>query len=150
MLDYSILNDQILMGEFPLEKDLLFLRNDHNVTAILNLTYRSGTDNDSLKTYGQRLGLVMTQLGLGGHDDVERLTAAVNLLKQLLEDGKKVYMHCVHGQIRTPLVALGYLTVYGGMDPVIALALIQKVRPSASPDLDTFNRYYRIHHQKIQ
>lgn len=55
-------------------------------------------------------------------------------LKQALENGQKVYIHCRNGHGRAPTFFASYLIMEKGMTPEAAIALIKEKRPSIHLD----------------
>lgn len=62
---------------------------------------------------------------------VLRDTAAV--VKQLRDEGKTVFLHCVHAQTRTPVVAAAYGALLTGSSTADALRRVLAVLPSGAP-----------------
>jgi ADP-ribosyl-[dinitrogen reductase] hydrolase len=65
---------------------------------------------------------------------------AVGLIAQLREEGKTVYLHCVHAHSRTPFIAALYSVRERGVDPATALRDVTALLPAASPN-PAFLRY---------
>lgn len=70
----------------------------------------------------------------------------VRLLHPMIEEGRKVYIHCFAGVGRSPIMAAGYL-VSTGMTSKEALAYVKEKRPPANP-LDRQIRYLRLFEQQ--
>lgn len=60
---------------------------------------------------------------------VVQLEQAAALLHDWVEHHKKVYVHCRHGQGRSPMVVAAYLMRYKGMTPEEALHFLSQKRP---------------------
>ena len=75
-------------------------------------------------------------LWLPTHDDhaptVEQLRTGVAFIRQAIERGEKVYVHCASGVGRAPTMAAAYL-VSTGMSPDEAWTLIRQTRPFIKP-----------------
>jgi protein tyrosine phosphatase (PTP) superfamily phosphohydrolase (DUF442 family) len=63
---------------------------------------------------------------------LDQLRQGVGFIREVLEAGGKVYVHCAGGVGRAPTMAAAYL-VSTGLTPEEALALIQKTRPFIKP-----------------
>ena len=59
---------------------------------------------------------------------------AVDAIRALRADGKRVYLHCVGGRSRTTVVAASYLAAVDGMTRAQALAIVDEVLPEARPN----------------
>jgi protein-tyrosine phosphatase len=64
------------------------------------------------------------------------LTDTVRLIEQLRSEGRKVLLHCVACQSRTPTVAALYGARKQGISGVLALREITRVLPDAWPNRD--------------
>jgi len=59
---------------------------------------------------------------------------AADAVAQFRAEGKRVLLHCVAAQSRTPAVAALYARDHLGIDPEAALAAVCSVLPSAEPN----------------
>ncbi len=67
-------------------------------------------------------------------NDLQRViadTAAV--IRDLRDEGKTVFLHCVHAHTRTPVVAAAYGSLISGSPPSTALDRVLHALPGARP-----------------
>lgn len=132
----SEITDYLLVGEYPRDHDIGWLRNEHRVTAIHNLQDDedlriNALDIAVLREVSARHGikLVRTPIQDGSADDMAvRLRAALSDLAALVEGRERVYLHCNAGLNRAPTLAIAYLRAHGGMSLDEALAHVKKRR----------------------
>lgn len=65
---------------------------------------------------------------------VEQLTEAVALVREQIENGLPVYVHCLAGIERSPTVCIAYLCKYHNMELWEALNWLKQVHPPAQPN----------------
>lgn len=122
-------------------EDTMRLKNELGVTAVVSLE----TDRD-LDAVGLTWGDVRKQyeaLGIEVHrSEIEGdwpaaiivlMRLAMKLVRQLIQDGHSVYLHCTAGVNRSPTVALMYLNLIEAIPVEEALAIVQIRRPQAKP-----------------
>jgi protein-tyrosine phosphatase len=63
---------------------------------------------------------------------IEQLREGVTFIREAVEAGGKVYIHCAQGVGRAPTMAAAYL-ISQGKSPIEAMNLIRKVRPFITP-----------------
>jgi protein-tyrosine phosphatase len=132
----SAITDALLVGEYPRISDIEWLQTEHRISAIHNLQ-----DDEDLRINGidvialretcrrHRIKLVRTPIRDGSSDDMAaRLGNALDHLKELLEGGERVYLHCNAGLNRAPTLAIGWLRAHGGMSLNEAMAHVKKRR----------------------
>ncbi len=68
----------------------------------------------------------------GPSPDIIRTGA--RFIKTMIDDGRKVYVHCMMGVGRSPIIAAGYLITIG-MSVDGALALLRAKRPIVNPNV---------------
>ncbi len=145
----SEITDYLLVGEYPREHDLEWLRDQHRVTAILNLQ-----DDEDLRINAldiARLREVSAQHGIkyvrtpiqdGSADDMaDRLRAGLDDLAGLVGANERVYLHCNAGLNRAPTLAIAYLRAHGGMSLNEALAHVKR-RRSCGPFMTILEDYF--------
>jgi protein-tyrosine phosphatase len=145
----SEITDYLLVGEYPRDNDIEWLRDEHRVTAIHNLQ-----DDEDLRINAldiallrevstrHRIKLVRTPIRDGSADDMaDRLQAALSDLTALVAGGERVYLHCNAGLNRAPTLAIAYLRAHGGMSLDEALAHIKK-RRSCGPFMTVLEEYF--------
>ncbi|KAF0655058.1 hypothetical protein L107_01025 [Cyanobium sp. Copco_Reservoir_LC18] len=66
----------------------------------------------------------------------ERLALALARAEALVSDAAPVYLHCMAGYERSPLLAVGLTARLRGIDPLAALAWVRRCHPMAMPIYD--------------
>ncbi len=132
----SEITDYLLVGEYPRDLDIEWLRKEHGVTAIHNLQDDEDLRINAIdiavlrevcKHYG--IKLIRTPIQDGSSDDMaHRLGAALHDLATLIEGRERVYLHCNAGLNRAPTLAIAYLRAHGGMSLNEAMAYVKKRR----------------------
>ncbi|HOB62673.1 MAG TPA: dual specificity protein phosphatase family protein [Candidatus Competibacteraceae bacterium] len=143
MLDYGVIQENLLVGSCPYgHRDLISIRKKLKASAILCLQddldlTMMGINYENMKEAGQKLELLMVRSqwtnSNGANHRLDNLRQAVKTLQQLLNEGHTVYVHCTLGQVRSPTVALAYLTGIQGFAIEEAIILIKQGRPQAMP-----------------
>lgn len=139
----------LLVGEYPNVVDLAWLRDTHQVTAIVNL--QDDSDLASKRLKARELEDECTTLGLAFHrhpvmdGDPEALAyvlpRVVLVVTGLLERGGRVYLHCNAGYNRAPTVAIAYLHAQRGMALKTATDHVKARRPCV-PYLSAIERAF--------
>ncbi|MCP9833681.1 hypothetical protein KBY95_05655 [Cyanobium sp. Aljojuca 7A6] len=62
-----------------------------------------------------------------------RLALALARAKDLVDDAAPVYLHCMAGYERSPLLAVGLTARLRGFDMLAALAWVRRCHPMAMP-----------------
>ena len=75
---------------------------------------------------------------------VEQLTEASEFIRQAIDEGHGVYVHCAAGVGRAPTTAAAYL-VSTGLEPEQAWSLIRKGRPFIRPKRSQFAQIANFH-----
>jgi protein-tyrosine phosphatase len=143
------LHDNLLIGEYPRESDIPWLREQHGVTGVHNLQDDDdlrihGLDIDALHVVCRRHGvkLVRTPIHDGSSDDMAaRLGDALAALRQLLRESRRVYLHCNAGMNRAPTLAIAYLRAECGMSLDEALAYV-KARRACGPFMTVLEEHF--------
>ncbi len=145
----SEITDYLLVGEYPRDHDIEWLRNEHRVTAIHNLQDDedlriNALDIAVLNEVATRHGikLVRTPIQDGSADDMaDRLRVALSDLATLVAGRERVYLHCNAGLNRAPTLAIAYLRAHAGMSLNEALAYV-KQRRSCGPFMTVLEDYF--------
>jgi protein-tyrosine phosphatase len=145
----SEITDYLMVGEYPREQDLEWLRSEHRVTAIHNLQDDedlriNALDIATLREVSARhaIKLVRTPIQDGSADDMaDRLHAALIDLALLIGAKERVYLHCNAGLNRAPTLAIAYLRAHGGMSLNEALAHVKR-RRSCGPFMTVLEDYF--------
>lgn len=75
---------------------------------------------------------------------LEQLTQATEFIRQIINEGTGVYVHCMAGVGRAPTTAAAYL-VSTGLTPAEAWALIRRARPFIRPKPIQFEQVDRFY-----
>lgn len=109
---------QVFCGSYPENTaDIDRLRQDFGITAVLNLH----SDEDigelnlpwaAMQDHYRRSGIELRRVRVRDFDreDLQRhLPECVRVLRELIDDGHTVYVHCTAGIGRSPTVVIAYL-----------------------------------------
>lgn len=145
----SPLTDNLLVGEYLLVGDIPWLKDEHGVTGVHSLQ-----DDEDLRIKGvdileigdacERHGikLVRTPIQDGSSDDMEaRLEVALEALRALINEDRRVYLHCNAGLNRAPTLAIAYLRADCGMSLNEALAYV-KARRACGPFMTVLEKHF--------
>ena len=135
--DVAVILPSLLVGEYPTAEDAGWLRTVHGVDAVVNLQ-----DHGDLLAKNVRLtalerayaehGMLFHHVPIPDGDGdflAARLDGLVLLLGQLIDGGKRVYVHCNGGFNRAPTVAIAYLCARDGRTVPDAQAFVNARRP---------------------
>jgi protein-tyrosine phosphatase len=135
---------RLFVGSCPANADdINHLKADYGITAILNLQ----TDQDfdycdldwnRIETRCRELAIEVRRIPIRDFDGLDlrkNLPQCVQVLSDLLSDGRTVYAHCNVGAGRSPSVAIAYLVSRQGWKLDDAIEHITKSR-SCSPDIE--------------
>ena len=145
----AILDDRLLIGEYPTPDDIEWLRDAHGIDAVLSLqddidlTYKS-IDLASLEAAYARAGVVWRRIGVtdGEPEDLGRqLGQILDALRTLLDAHRCVFVHCNAGFNRAPSVAIAFLHVERGFSIEDAHEFVRSRRPCA-PYLSALRRFF--------
>lgn len=145
MLDVTRLLPKLLVGSCPqVFEDIDRLKRDYAVTAVLNLQ----TDDDfaywgiaweQLEEYYRVQGIEVRRVPIRDFDAEDlrrRLPAAAHAVRELLEQGHTLLVHCSAGVNRSPSTVIAYLHWYQAMDLVAAAEAVTSQR-YCEPDVGT-------------
>jgi protein-tyrosine phosphatase len=135
-----VLDDGLLVGEYPAPADVAWLRDEHGVTAVVCLQddadlASKNLDLRDLENAYREAGVAFHHLPVQDGDVAElaaRLPAVLDTLRGLLVAGERVYMHCNAGFNRAPTVAIAYVHAHRGLALQEAWELV-KGRRSCAP-----------------
>jgi protein-tyrosine phosphatase len=135
-----VLEDRLLVGEYPKPEDVAWLREAHGVTAVVCLQddadlASKNLELESLDAAYRRAGVAFHHLPVQDGDVAElasRLPEIVERLRALLDAGERVYLHCNAGFNRAPTVAIAYLHAHHELPLDDAWRLV-KARRSCAP-----------------
>ncbi len=103
-----------------------------DVDAIVSLC-RVGTEQIPQKPNREHFALWLIDRPNQNIDTFIALTQAAQLVKELRDEGKKVFLHCQEGISRTPSVAAAYAMMSAGITANEALAELRPVLPHSKP-----------------
>jgi len=145
----SEIGEYLLIGEYPREDDIVWLKNHHGITAILSLQ-----DAEDLKLHGlsaavietacreNGLRYVRTPIPDSGADAMAlHLQTALDALRNLIEARNRVFLHCNAGMNRAPTLAIAFLRAARGMSLDEALAHV-KQRHICGPYMTILEDYF--------
>jgi protein-tyrosine phosphatase len=151
----SQITDDLLIGEYPRQDDVIWLKDTFDITAVHNLQ-----DDEDLRVNGldieamrrecetHAIKLLRTPIQDGSADAMaERLEAALSDLHSLISDGRRVYLHCNAGLNRAPTLAIAYLRGFRKMSLDEAVAHVKK-RRACGPFMTILEDYFGPRHIK--
>jgi protein-tyrosine phosphatase len=147
-MDCDRVTDEIIVGEYPAKAyDVGWLAKRLGVTAVLSLQTDEdleglGVDQDELEQAYREAGIEARRVQIRDFDREDlalHLPRAVRELRELLEAGHTVYLHCTAGAGRSPSVAVAYLHWVVGKGLVEAERLVRSRRP-CTPDLQAIEQ----------
>jgi len=130
----------LVVGEYPNLADVAWLRDEHGVTAVVCLQDDADLASKRLRLADLRTayttaGVAFDHLPIPDGDPeflAERLPIIVEVVRDHLERGATVYLHCNAGMNRAPTAAIAYMHVAGGLALQEAVAFV-KARRSCIP-----------------
>lgn len=151
----SEITDDLLVGEYPRLSDLEWLKAEYHISAVHNLQddldlHINGLDESELRDTCERLGLqyVRTPIHDGSADDMEaRLPHALDALDSLIDEERRVFLHCNGGLNRAPTVAIGWLHRRRNMSLDEAMHYFKRRRP-CGPFMTVLEGYFGRRDQK--
>jgi protein-tyrosine phosphatase len=145
----SVISSELLVGEYPGQDDIGWLKDTYAITAVHNLQ-----DDDDLRMNGLDPGLLRSEYDAHGIDYVrtpiqdgsadamaERLEAALHDLCELVDSSGRVYVHCNAGMNRAPTLAIAFLRAYRQMSLDEAMMLVKKQR-ACGPFMTVLEDYF--------
>jgi protein-tyrosine phosphatase len=145
----SVISDELLVGEYPSQADIAWLKDTYGITAVHNLQddddlRMNGLDNRELSAEYDAHGIdyVRTPIQDGSADAMaERLEVALHDLRDLVGDGSRVYLHCNAGMNRAPTLAIAFLRAYRQMSLEEAMKLVKQHR-ACGPFMTVLEEYF--------
>lgn len=151
----SEITADLLIGEYPSDNDIAWLKQTYSITAVHNLQ-----DDEDLRINGldphrlsaeyaaHEIRFVRTPIQDGSADAMaERLVAALADLHALVDDNERVYLHCNAGINRAPTLAIAFLRAYRGMSLEEAMVHVKRRRP-CGPFMTVLEDYFGPRHLK--
>jgi protein-tyrosine phosphatase len=145
----SVISEELLVGEYPGNADIGWLKDTYGITAVHNLQddddlRMNGLDNGQLSAEYTAHGIdyVRTPIQDGSADAMaERLEAALHDLRELVGSGARVYLHCNAGMNRAPTLSIAFLRAYRQMSLEEAMMLVKKQR-ACGPFMTVLEEYF--------
>ncbi|MBK9120829.1 MAG: dual specificity protein phosphatase family protein [Phycisphaerales bacterium] len=135
-------DEQVLLGGAPTRADLALLP-EMGVRGIVNMCEEFHGHQVVL----HRLGL--QQLHLPTVDfhppSLEAMQRGLEFIRQFVQAGSGVYVHCKAGQGRSATLVVGYLMAAYGLTPRAAYARVREVRPHVTRRLDEREVVQELH-----
>jgi protein-tyrosine phosphatase len=144
-----VLDDGLLVGEYPAPSDVAWLRDEHGVTAVVCLQddadlASKNLDLRALEAAYREAGVAFHHLPVQDGDVQElaaRLPEVLERLHALFDAGERVYLHCNAGFNRAPTVAIAYLHARHRLSLQEAWELV-KQRRSCAPYRSALDLYF--------
>ena len=134
-----VLDDELLVGEYPTADDATWLRDEHGVSTVVCLQ-----DEFDLAAKNVLLGeltAAYTTAGIVFHHHpiadgdaaalASRLPAILGVIDAALAARGRVYVHCNAGFNRAPTVAIAFLRAHRGLSDEAAWAHVKQRRACA-------------------
>jgi len=145
MINFDRIEENIFIGSTPRNLiDVNRLSQQLKITAVLSL--QSDADFRTHNIDIREIASAYNEAGIefyrhqitdfDAQDMARKLVEPVQNLAQLMDEAKRVYVHCNAGICRASATVLGYLHIYRGMDLDEGLAFIRSKRPVANPYMD--------------
>jgi protein-tyrosine phosphatase len=134
--NFHWLTEQLALGGcFPMERASA-IATDHGISAVVDLRQEACDDEQQLRAAGiELLHLPTPDLEPASYEHLER---GVSFVRERLERGDRVLIHCQHGIGRSALLALCVL-VDQGWDPLPALTHVKDRREVVSPSRSQYD-----------
>lgn len=134
-----VLDDQLLVGEYPTPHDAAWLRDEHGVSTVVclqdefDLAAKNVLLADLVAAYAAA-GLAFHHHPVSDGDAAHlaaRLPAVLAVIDAALAAGGRVYVHCNAGFNRAPTVAIAFLRAHRGLSDDEAWAHVKQRRACA-------------------
>lgn len=134
-----VLDDALLVGEYPTPTDATWLRDEHGIATVVCL--QDDFDLAAKNLVLAELVAAYAAAGLAFHhhpiadgdaaDLAARLPAILAVIDDALSGGRRVYVHCNAGFNRAPTVAIAFLRAHRGLSDDAAWAHVKQRRACA-------------------
>jgi protein-tyrosine phosphatase len=149
--EVAVIAPGILVGEYPRPEDVVWLRREHGISAVLSLQddhdlWDKGLSLASLEDAYRRERIEFRRLPVADMSEIDlssALSEAVDLLHELVSAGHTVLLHCNAGVNRSPTVGIAYLCAHGGMSLDEACRLVKGRRGYCLPFMAPLRERYR-------
>jgi len=149
--DLSAIVPEVLVGSYAVPDDAQWLRDEHGVTAVVNLQDHGDLASKDLRLV--ELERAYTAAGIAFHHLpvtdgdvdmlVERLPAIVATIEGTVAAKGRAYVHCNGGFNRAPTAVVAWLHERRAMSLADALAFV-KARRSCLPYVRALERRYGV------
>jgi protein-tyrosine phosphatase len=128
-----ILSQKLAIGRLPKAKDCAALL-EAKINVVLSLSAPSeGELPVEITQNFNCLRLILPDSRFLLSLQVDQLAQAVKLIHQTLQNGQSIYVHCLAGVERSPIVCVAYLCRYHNLDLWQALNRVKQVNPRTMP-----------------
>ena len=134
-----VLDDALLVGEYPTPGDAAWLRDEHGIATVVCL--QDEFDLAAKNLVLAELAAAYREAGLAFHHHpiadgdaahlAARLPAILAVIDDALSGGRRVYVHCNAGFNRAPTVAIAFLRAHRGLSDDAAWAHVKQRRACA-------------------
>ena len=147
--DLSMILQNLIVGEYPREQDVGWLKDRFSVSAVLSLQDAHDLASKRLSLAGlareyRRHGIEFRRAAVADCDTgdlAQVLPRALDELAALLRVGHTVYLHCNAGYNRAPTVAIAYVRAQLGMSLGEASDFV-KARRDCVPYMEVLFRHF--------
>ena len=138
----------VFIGPYPQNKEDLISLSKNKINCILNvqsnedLKYRQ-INLDLIKNLAKELNIELIHYPIKDFDSndlLNKLKEGGDLLYDLLNKGKIVYVHCTAGMSRAAAIVIIYLVLYENFNVESAKKFCKKYRPVICPNYDVINK----------
>lgn len=142
-LQFDRVPPDMFIGPYPQTQEDVELMVKEGVTAVFNVQTDEDFEHRGIQwdllmdKYNEKeVKVVRYQIRDFDRESLkERLIGATKELEKLIDDGKKVYIHCTAGMGRAPACAVAYLCLVKKMELDAAVKFVKKHRKVAVPNV---------------
>jgi protein-tyrosine phosphatase len=141
-LIFSQITPQILVGSYPRSVMDIHKLKENKVSAIFSIQSERDFKSHGLTPYF--LSLICQEQGIkykrcsildmNNDDFINKAEGGVKMMRDLIKDGEKVYVHCSAGIYRSPQMIALYLTLFEKYSIEQAVNTIKASHPYAKPN----------------
>jgi atypical dual specificity phosphatase len=129
---WNRVNSGIILGALPMRRDVASMHKD-GVRAVVNTCEEYAGPVAEYEQHGiEQFRMPTIDFT---HPSLEDVEAAVAFMKDKIDGGETVYVHCKAGRARSATVVLCYLIAHEGMTPAEGQKLMLEKRPHINPRL---------------
>lgn len=141
MINFNPIDQQIFIGSTPQNEVDIARLAQMKVTAVLSLQSdvdlkHHGINWKNLTDEYQQRNIAVARFPIMDFDEADlgdKIAEPIQQLKQFLDVGHRVYVHCNAGICRASSTVLGYLMAYKGKSYQDGLEYIRQHRPQVNP-----------------